>query len=217
MYSLSKYYKLPKLILHSVKFNISLIADDLVLELISFEDADIEFSLVNVYCNKANIYDVNFKNNADLFKLFGPIKYFAKPKVRGNNKWNLIGQENKILEVDKLPDMLECSINSHVHPKFRNWYLVPNAGLSLKEKSDIDWRQWQKYEQNEMYINHNVIFRSVVELLKLEFSKNHKRLEFEDWCQLLKEIFKQINAEKFEEDVLNNLFEYYLRDFASLW
>lgn len=202
-----------------IKFNFNGIENSWEMELLIILPEEINYFQVNDYfvLKIENIHSKLYNVDSNLIK-FPFIRTNLIPKLKGNNRWTMISEEITLYKIKDLPDIIECSLNSHEHPSKRNWFIHKNCGFTEEDYSKINWQLWDKFGYLIQYSDIILYFRFFCDLLKIEINKREIQIDsFEDWIFIIKAQIVYDNKFKLKDEHIDLLCEDFARDFLYVW
>jgi len=149
---------------------------------------------------------------------FKIIRYYDKIKSRGKYKWNLLDEKMCGTKITDCPPLIDCSLNTHEHPQYRNWFIYENCGLTDKEYVKVDWQLWREYEQMMQYVDITLYYKLLVELTEQGMERLSINVNsFEEWKKIISYQYSLNNFFKIDMDLLEEYHISYLRDFTKTW
>ena len=142
-----------------------------------------------------------------------------QPKLFGKNKWFHVENKNEKIKIEDLPDLIDCSVNSYLHPKERNWFLYKNCGFTNEDYSKVDWKNWDKHGFCYFLLDITFYYKLVCELIRIEvLNRNLKVNSVDEWASIIKEqIIFDGKYNKLTDNQFNDLKNNFMRDFLYLW
>lgn len=163
------------------------------------------------------LYDCTVQDSM-INRPFCHIRYVDVFNLRGKYKCKVLHEKSCELKISDFPDMIDCSLNTQVHPKERNWWLVKNCGLIDVDDMDINWEVWKEYDIMWECESVLLYYKILAELTYSEMNKIGVHLaSFLEWKELIAFQYSMNNYYYYNYNFLNNLQDNYLRDILRLW
>ncbi len=214
------YYQLPEFEVNFFIANKQLVFGKYIIRLFSplhcpqLKEDDFCFASVGTFSRYPSIQD----NLGESFKpIFGDIRFYGKPNLRGLYKWRLIGHEDLGITVNDCADIVSCSIDTSVHPSKRKWFLEKNGGLGDFQRESLMWEFWSSYERKDFYVWPMVYYRLVAYVISSTLKEEGLKIVFSELKELIEQFVDLHNTCSFTKETMINMHNYFLRDVIKLW
>lgn len=185
----------------------SLVSDDSALNLVGVLNFFQTKSLKNINCD--------FLKNMEL--LFAEKLFLNYPK-RGISKWVQVGAETKILTLDDLPVFSYTnSLNLKEPERDANWFYVEKGEYEIFKAKQSTYEEVSHLEKNNLNNGYLIRFKTCIELIKREASKQNINFTIGRWREIAFLILKVYpDSHQKSDSALYETVDIYLYDFLRM-
>ena len=156
------------------------------------------------------------ENNS--LKEYRIVRYMDEIKLKGKYRWRLLDEKECSIKVSDCPKMIDCSLNTHEHPRERNWFIYENCGFTEQEYIKVNWEEWCNYDDMHTLGDVNLYYKLIVLSTIEEIRDLGLEVKtYEDWKDIINSQYNYNSYFKMNSELLNEYHISYLRDILKIW